>query len=98
MDIGAGSRADSVRPALPTTVSISGIAATAISSCCKTRLFSSTPAWGSEVGINKKEPSLSEGINSCPMLRIIIKPRITKTVGTDKNNNLLRKAQLRMRV
>ena len=98
IDNGAGSKADSVRPALPTTVFISGILATAISNCCKTRLFSSTPECGIEVGINRKEPSFNDGINSFPVFFIMKKPAITIAVGTDKNNSLLSKHHLKILV
>src|SRR5690625_7403561 len=93
---GAGSRADSVLPALPTTVSISGMVATAICNCCNTRLFSSTPACGKEVGIKRKDPSLSEGINSLPVFCIIRIPKITIRVSTDKNRKLLRWGERRV--
>ena len=98
IDSGAGSNADSVRPAFPTTVSISGMLATAISSCCKIRLFSSTPAWGIEVGINRKEPSFSEGINSLPVFCHIRTPNTRISVGMERNKILLRRAHLKMRV
>ena len=89
MDSGAGSRADSVLPDLPTTVSISGILATAISSCCSTRLFSSTPACGKDVGIKRKDPSFNAGINSFPVLRIISTPSIKTVDGIIKKSNRL---------
>ena len=95
---GAGSNADSVLPAFPTTVSTSGIRATAISNCCKIRLFSATPACGIEVGISKNEPSLSEGINSSPVFRIILNPAMMIANGKTRNNILLANAQCKMRV
>ena len=98
IDKGAGSSADSVRPAFPTTVLTSGILATAISSCCKIRLFSSTPECGIEVGINRNDPSFKDGINSLPVFCQIKTPQTTKRVGRDRNNNLLRNAQRRILV
>ena len=98
IDRGAGSNADSVLPALPTTVSISGILATAISNCCKTLLFSSMPECGIEVGISRNEPSFKDGINSLPVFFIMKNPAITIAVGTDRNNNLLSKHKLKIRV
>ena len=98
IDKGAGSKADSVLPAFPTTVFISGILATAISNCCKTRLFSSTPECGIEVGINRKEPSFNDGINSLPVFFIMKNPTMTIAVGMERNNNLLSKHHLKIRV
>ena len=98
IDRGAGSKGDSVRPAFPTTVLTSGILATAMSNCCKTRLFSSTPECGIEVGINRKEPSFKEGINSLPVFFMIKNPAMTINVGMDKNNALCSKHQPKIRV
>src|SRR5690625_6471790 len=61
--------------------------ATAISNCCNTRLFSSTPACGIEVGINRKVPSSKEGINSFPVFFIIINPKTTIAVGIERNKD-----------
>ncbi len=85
MDSGAGSRADSTRPALPTTISTSGRLATAISSFLRTRPFSATPAWGMDTGINRKDPSSREGINSFSEPSIMATPSNTTTKGIDTN-------------
>lgn len=66
MLMGAGSSAVSARPSLPTTISTSGMAATRMSSCFTTSVFCSTPACGMLVGISRKLPSSSEGMNSLP--------------------------------
>src|SRR5699024_4617813 len=88
IESGAGSKADSTLPAFPTTVSISGSEATAISNNCKTLLFSSAPEWGREVGINKKLPSSKAGINSLPVFLNKEKPMINKTTGKLKKTIL----------
>ena len=62
--MGAGSKALSTRPALPTTVSTSGMAVTAMSNARKLATFICIPEWGIEVGISKNEPSSKAGINS----------------------------------
>ena len=64
MGKGAGSSALSTRPALPTTVSTSGMAVTAMSSMRRLRAFSCVPAWGMALGMRRKDPSSSAGINS----------------------------------
>src|SRR6218665_298522 len=63
---GAGSSADGARPHLPTAISTSGIEANRLSSVLMYSKLFSTPACGMLLGMSKKEPSLSEGINSFP--------------------------------
>ena len=51
-----------------------------------------------EVGINKKEPSFNDGINSFPVFFIMKTPEITKAVGIERNNNLFSKHHLKILV
>ena len=67
IDVGAGSSAEFTRPHLPTTLSTSGMEFTFKSNKRITSIFSSIPECGMVVGISKKDPSSSEGINSFPI-------------------------------
>ena len=83
MEMGAGSSADSTLPSFPTVSSTSGMLVSNISSCPSTLRLYSKPEWGMEVGISRKLPSLSEGINSFPMAgKVWVNPDHTLVVRT----------------
>ncbi|OPZ07679.1 MAG: hypothetical protein BWZ10_02782 [candidate division BRC1 bacterium ADurb.BinA364] len=64
--IGAGSRALSTRPILPTADSISGMAWNAMSCIASCSAASPIEACGIVIGIYRNEPSSKSGMNSLP--------------------------------
>jgi len=66
MPIGAGSRADSARPTLPTTVSTSGTLRMAMSWVAITFCTAESDPAGTSEGMYNSEPSSNGGMNSRP--------------------------------
>ena len=83
--MGAGSRALSTRPHLPTTDSTSGMAFMRWPKILQFCIFFSTPLWGILVGMSMKVPSSKVGMNSLPVFVQIIPPAIRVNMGIDIN-------------
>ena len=81
ISIGAGSVAVSARPALPNTRSTSGTVMISLSVCCSSARAASGDSPGSVVGMYRRSPSSSSGMNSVPSREAGHSVAITTTVA-----------------